>query len=347
MLDKKEILEIREQLENSVSPLFYFDNDQDGLCSYLLLRRFIGRGNGVPVKTSPLNMDYYRRINEFNPDIVFILDQPTVSFDFFEELNKNGIKIVWIDHHEIEKKNIPAYVNYYNPLYAKDKINIPVTAICYEITKREEDLWLAVIGTIADKFIMPFYFEFLRKYPDLGLDSNDAFDVFYNSQIGKISRMLGIGLKDRTTNVVKMMKFLYTIRTPYQILEENKENYSLHHRFLEIDQKFKKYIEKAKTSYGGEKMLFFKYSGDTSMSADISNKLSYLFPGIYIIVAFIKEGRVNLSLRGENVREITAKVMKDINLGSSGGHENAIGAQINYKDLDLFIESFKNRVNSF
>jgi single-stranded DNA-specific DHH superfamily exonuclease len=320
-----------------VSPLFYFDNDQDGLSSYLLLRRFLGRGNGVPVKTSPLDMSYYRRVREFNPDVVFILDQPTVSQEFFEELEKDGIRVVWIDHHENNLEEIPSTVHYFNPLYSGERENVPVTAVCYEITPRKEDLWIAVIGTIADKFVMPFYKDFLKKYPDLGIESDDAFDIFYNSSIGKISRMFGIGLKDRTTNVIKMIRFLYSVKTPYEVLEDVRENHTMHQRFSDIERKFNKYIEKAKSEYSGGPILVFKYSGETSMSADIANKLSYLYPNKYILVAFIKGARVNLSIRGEGIRERALEAIKDFNLATCGGHENAVGAQLDAQDLDKFV----------
>ncbi len=291
-------------------------------------------------------MEYYRRVKEFNPDTVFILDQPVVSQDFLHELEKDGINVVWIDHHEIDLKEILPFVNYFNPIYSGDLKNIPVTAICYEVSLKKEDLWLAVIGTISDKFLMPFYDDFLEKYPDLGINSKEPFDIFYNSQIGKISRMLGIGLKDRTTNVVRMMRFLVSVKTPYEILEEKKENMDLHKRFIEIDAKFKRYIDKAKKESGEGKVLFFRYSGDTSMSADIANKLSYLFPEKYIIVAFVKEGKVNLSLRGKGIRDVCLGIINKIPFATCGGHEDAIGAQMDFKELNSFVDKVSERLIS-
>ena len=114
MLIKKEILELREHLEKSQNPLYYFDNDQDGLCSYLLLKRFYKKGNGIPVKTSPLGKEYFRRVEEFNPDYIFILDQPTVSKEFFDLIFEKNLPVVWIDHHETEKEKIPENIYYYN-----------------------------------------------------------------------------------------------------------------------------------------------------------------------------------------------------------------------------------------
>ena len=345
MLTNEEVLEVREILQNAVNPLFYFDNDQDGLCSYLLLRRFTGKGNGVPVKTSPLDMSYYRRVHEFNPDVVFILDQPTVSKEFFLELEKEGVLVVWIDHHETNLEEIPPFVKYYNSLYNKNKVNIPVTSLCYQITNRKEDLWLGVIGCISDKNLPSYYSEFLEKYPDLSINSTEPFEIYYNSTIGRIARMIGTGLKDRTTNVIKMMKFLVSAKTPYEILEENRENRTVHERFEAIDFKLKKLIEKAKESVDDTNVLFFKYSGETSMSADIANKLSYLYPDKYLIVAFIKGARVNLSIRGKKVRDIASEAIKEFPLATSGGHEDAVGAQLNLEELEKFVENFRGLIN--
>ena len=341
MLTEKEVAKIKSLLENSVNPLFYFDNDQDGLSSYLLLRRFVGKGNGVPVKTSPLDMSYFRRINEFEPDIIFILDQPTVSEEFFSEVEKEGLRVVWIDHHEIDLELIPSWVEYYNPMYNETKENNPTTFLAYQISGKKEDIWLAVVGCIADRYVPKYYSEFLKKYPDLGIESDDAFEIFYNSSIGKIARMFSSGLKDRTTNVNHMIKFLISCKTPYEVLEEKKENRNLHSRFNMIDSKFKKLIEKAKEVEIDKGVLFFKYSGETSMSADLANKLSYLFPGKDVIVAFIRGARVNLSVRGKGVRERVASAISEFPLATSGGHEDAVGAQLNLEEVGKFVENFK------
>src|SRR3989344_3178091 len=82
MLTQKQVSEIREHLNNAQNPLFFFDNDPDGLCSFILLQRYIKRGKGFPVKSSPLDKSYLRRIEELNPDSIFILDIPSVSEEF-------------------------------------------------------------------------------------------------------------------------------------------------------------------------------------------------------------------------------------------------------------------------
>jgi single-stranded DNA-specific DHH superfamily exonuclease len=349
-LTKKQISEIREHLEKAQNPLFLFDNDQDGLCSFLLLQRYIKRGKGFPVKNSRSSgSDYIRKINEFGSDYIFILDVPEFSEEFFTEVRKFNIPIVWIDHHDTEKKKIPAFANYYNPFFNKKNSNEPVTFLCWEIVKkvRKEDLWLGVIGCISDSFVPDFYDDFKKDNPELSLDKKgiSAFDIFYGSEIGKISRILGFGLKDKTSNVIMMVKFLMKSKGPYDILHENKDNKSFHKRFVEIDKKYTALIKKAKQEVSVDyKFVFFKYAGDTSMSSEISNGLSYLFPKKYIFVAYTNGAKVNISARGNNVRDKVLNIIENLENATGGGHENAVGAQIQKEDLkkfeDMVLKSF-------
>lgn len=137
MLTTKQVKEISEHLEKAQNPIFFFDNDPDGLCSFLLLQRYIGKGKGVSITSFPeLMPEYFRKIKELNADYVFILDKPVVSPAFFEEVNKVNLPVVWIDHH-ITGKIIPEFVHYYNPVLNKNKTEEPVTALSYQITKRK------------------------------------------------------------------------------------------------------------------------------------------------------------------------------------------------------------------
>jgi len=338
MLTKKQVGEIKEHLDKAQNPLFFFDNDNDGLCSFLLLQRYIGRGKGFAVKTAPeLTKDYFRKVRELEPDYVFILDQPEVSKEFFDEVEKINLPVVWIDHHKIDKEKIPEWVNYYNPLFNKKKFSEPVTALCYQISNKKEDMWLGVIGCISDKFVPDFYSEFKKNFPELSIDSKDAFEIYYNSKIGEIATMLGFGLMDRTTNVINMLKFLMKVKSPYDVLEENTKTHSIHKRSNELYEKYKKLIEKAKEEIkDSDKLFFFKYGGDTGMSAEIANRLKYLFPDKVISVMKVKEGRASFSIRGKNIRDKVVKIIEGIEGATGGGHEDAVGAQMKLEDVEKF-----------
>ena len=340
MLTQEQNQKIKELLDSSQNPLFYFDNDQDGVTSYLILRRILERGNGIPVKTSPLDNSYFRRVEEFEPDHIFILDQPTISPEFFEALRERNIPVTWIDHHENKGQEIPEWINYFNCL--SNGANVPVVKMCYDLYKRREDLWLLVAGSIADKYYPKEYKEFKKEFPELGIDSIEPFEIFYNSEIGKISKMIGIGLKDRTTLVNKMIKFLIEVKSPSEVLDETSKNKEMHERFRKINSSFLKYVEKAKRDFDGGKLLAFRYAGETSMSADLANRLSYEFEDKVIVIAYIKGARVNVSIRGNKIREKVLEILKDYENASGGGHENAVGLQIDLNDLDEFIEKLKN-----
>ena len=121
MLTQKQITEIREHLDKAQNPLFFFDNDPDGLCSFLLLQRFAEKGKGIPIRSFPeLKEDYFKRVQELNTDYIFVLDKPLVSDEFFNKAREFNIPVVCIDHHD-SGREIPEFVNYYNPLFNKEK----------------------------------------------------------------------------------------------------------------------------------------------------------------------------------------------------------------------------------
>ncbi|MDO8528827.1 MAG: DHHA1 domain-containing protein [Nanoarchaeota archaeon] len=345
MLTVKQIKEIREHLNKAQNPIFFFDNDGDGLCSFLLLQRFIGRGKGVPIRTFPeLSSDYVKRINELNADYIFILDKPIVSQEFFEEIRQINLPIVYIDHHKIDFSLIPKFVNYYNPLLNKKKTNEPVTYLCYGISQKKEDAWIALIGSICDNYVPKFYSQIQKDYPDLTVQSKKSPEIYYNSQLGKIAQMFNFALKDSITNVVTMIKFLMKVKSPNDVLNESKDNFLMHKRFEEINKKYHKFLEKACDFDKKEKMIFFEYGGETSISADIANGLKYRFPNKVIVVAYISGAKANISVRGKKIREIALKAIKDLEDASGGGHEDAVGLRVKIEDLGKLRENFKKLI---
>ncbi|MFH1327170.1 MAG: DHHA1 domain-containing protein [archaeon] len=345
MLTEKHVSEIKEHLEKAQNPIFFFHNDQDGLCSFLLLQKWIGRGKGIAVKTFPaLDESYFRKVQELGADYVFVLDVPLVSKEFFNRLREVNIPVVWIDHHDVQLDN-PDFVNYYNPFFNGQSTNEPVAVLCYQITGKKSDLWIATIGAISDGYFPEFYPEFLEKYPDLGVKTTNPFQVLYESKIGEIAVILSGGLKDKTSNVISMLKFLMKVKSPYEILEENGKTYSFHRRANQINQKYQTLLNKAKNlTKNSDKLLFFKYSGDLSISGELSNELMYRFPGKLIVVAYIKGSKVNLSLRGENIKGKFLEAIKGIEGATGGGHKDAVGGQMQADALNEFKKNLEKQI---
>jgi len=349
MLTEKQLEEIREHLEKAQNPIFLYDNDADGLCSFALLRRFLGRGEGVPIKSFPdLNDSYFAKVKEFNSDYVFILDKPVVSSEFFESLKTFNLPCVWIDHHNEPNVKIPENVYYYNSVKSGNKENIPVTYICYEVVKKKKEEWLALIGCLNDAFIPDFFESFRKKNKELfeGLkNSSDPFSIWYDTEFGKIIQMINFAIKDVPSKVKIMQDYFVDMKNPRDLLEENEETKTIHSRYDEIKSRFDILMEKALSLVKEDELFYFKYGGILSLSSDIANKLCYLYPDKTIVVAYVKGAFVNLSLRGKkDILSVTKKAIDGLSGASGGGHKNATGAKILASDLDLFLERVKKEI---
>jgi len=350
MLTEKQISEIREHLEKAQNPVFFYDNDADGLCSFLIFRRFIGRGKGVVVRSYPdLNAQYAKRAQELNADYVFILDKPVISREFVEEIDKMSIPIVWIDHHLVSEEDFKEFsnVNIYNPAKnkGKNKSEEPVSYLAYKITDRKEDIWIAVMGCIADHHLPDFASEFSKKYSEFwAAGIKRPFDAYFKSEIGKIARALNFGLKDSLTHVVHLQNFLISCDAPGDVLSELSTNKSFRDKYHEIKKKYDVLLEDAKKNVLDD-LVFFVYGGELSISADLSNELSYIYPEKYIAVVYSKGSISNTSIRGKNIKVILERVLKQLNDASGGGHKDAVGARIKTKDLAKFREFLEKEIS--
>jgi oligoribonuclease NrnB/cAMP/cGMP phosphodiesterase (DHH superfamily) len=285
-----------------------------------------------------MDESYFRRVIELDADVIVILDKPLVSSEFLEEAKRRNLPVLWIDHHdsgnlELSSENL----FYYNSYSEKEKYGEPVTAICWEISQKKEDIWLSIIGCVSDKYFPSFYSDLSKEFPELSITSKEPFEIFYKSEIGKIGRLLSAGLKDKTTNVVKMLKFMMGVKSPHEVLEESSKNREMHSRFNLIDKKFKKFISKA--LFEGEassEVIYFEYGGDMSISADLANYLSFLFPEKEVIVVYISGTKANISGRGKSIKNKILSAIEDLEGATGGGHEDAVGAQVLIEDLKIF-----------
>jgi single-stranded DNA-specific DHH superfamily exonuclease len=350
MLSEKQLSEIRKHLEKAQKPVFFYDNDIDGLCSSVLLMRYIGRGKAVAVRTNPdLGPGYAKKAQELNADYIFVLDRHSLGKEFVEEVKGLQIPIIWIDHHDVEEVDFD-YDNIYvyNPTKAKTKKSSePVTYLAYSVTRRKEDMWIAIMGCIGDHYMPSFSKEFSKDYWEYWIkgDLKDPFEALYKTEIGHFARALSYGLKDSVTHVIYLQNFLVKCKCPGDILLELESRSSFAKKYGEIKKKYDSLIQKAKDSVSeNSKMVFFSYGGGLSISSEISNELSFLYPDYFIISAYRAGALSNLSIRGNNVREVLEKLLSGFENSSGGGHKNAVGARIMTDDLDRFKEEFEKIV---
>ncbi len=339
MIPEEKIKEIRKLLDNSERPLFFFDDDADGVCSYLLLKKYVDRGRGIIVKSRPcVDSGYVRKIKEYGPDRVFVLDKPGLEQEFVDDAK---VQIVWIDHHPISEIE---GVHYFNPLFEDEEDNRPTTYWCYKVAKKP--LWLALCGIIADWHIpADLIDEGKKKYPDLLPEAKNPGQVIYETEFGRLIRILNFMLKGKISDIKKCISILEKIESPYEILnQETPRGKFLYKNFEKVDKLYQKMFKDAVKSGEGKDYLFYTYPYDKmSLSSDLSNELLHNFPDKLILIGRKKEKEVVVSLRGatHDVRGMVAEALEGLQ-GYGGGHKHAAGGCISKEDFNVFTSRLKS-----
>lgn len=347
MLTKTQLSNLRELLERAQNPIFLYDNDADGLCSYVLLRRLLGRGKGMAVRTHPeIDVGYLHKAQSLGADLVVVLDCPFLGDAFVEEIVKLALPLVWIDHHRV---NSPHYthphIHVFNPALSKRASAEPVTYWCYRLGEREEDIWIALMGCISDHYLPDFSLIFARAWPDFWKKGiTKPFEAYYETELGRLARALGFGLKDSVSHVVYLQNFLIGCLSPQALLEELASSSSFAQKYEDIHQRYVALLAKA-PSISNEHLVFYHYGGSLSISADLANELLHRFPSKYIMVVYTNAGICTMSLRGKEIKQILEQLLPSFVGASGGGHDDAVGARIRTEDLSRFKEALENALS--
>lgn len=331
---------IRKKLLASTRPLFLFDDDPDGLASFLLLYRLVRCGKGMPLKGKKLNKEFSDTVNDYQPDLIIILDIHSVEDNFFKGVHS---PIIWLDHHKIQQP--PRSVLYVNP--RKEEQNLPTSHLAYKIAQQDE--WLAVTGIISD-WELPE--EQLRKhinekYPTfLPKTITRAPEGLYKTDAGKMARIFSFLLKGRIKYVLQAMKMLTRVENPYDILEQrNAQTKLLYTMFSKKESEYLQLLESVHIK-DDEPLILFEYDENTtSYTTDLSNELLQKHPEKVILIARQSNRSYKCSLRASNIRiDILLEEILEHVKGSGGGHEHACGADVANEDFEHFVELLKAKI---
>lgn len=342
MLTPKQVKFIQEELATSKNPLFFYDDDPDGLCSFLLFYRIHHEGKGIIVKSSPkLDHKFSKKVEENNPDKIFVLDVPVVEQEFIDQARR---PVFWVDHHQpLKLENI----NYFNPRLKEPNLYCPTSRMAYQINNLPEDLWIAAVGCVGDYHLPDFLVEFQQKYPDF-LDKNLTIEqAIYDSKLGTLVRIFSFLLKGKTSEVNKCVRILTRIKSPAEILnQETPAGKYLYRRFQKVDQKYQEILKGAKKVRSEEKVLLFTYTEkEWSFTAELAGELLYLHPNKIVMVTRKKSGEMKGSVRSKTmpIDKVLEKALLGIK-GYGGGHEMACGINIKEEDWEKFLENFKREL---
>lgn len=344
-LTKKQINDIREDLQTSKKPLIFFHDDADGLCSFLILYKYMSDFfedcKGIIIKTTPkIDNKFLRKVREFNPDKIFIVDIAIVEQEFLDEVN---CPVTWIDHHQPLKLQ---KVKYYNPRLQDPEDNLPVSLLTYQIT--QENLWISAIGTIGDWHWPEYQKEFKEKYPDL-LDKeiNDPETALFESKIGQLVNMISFCLKGTTSDAMKYVKAWTRVKSPYEILnQETSVGKFIYKRYATIKKDYEKLKERAlKTKPKGELLIFEYKHTNISFTKELANEFLHIFPDKIIIIAREKNEQMKMSIRSKEyiIPPALEKALSQVE-GYGGGHEHACGANVAKKDFEKFASLLEENI---
>ncbi len=342
MITDTEIKEIRKILKKSINPIYLFDDDPDGLCSFLILRNYTQEGKGIAIK-GKLDEDFAERLKYMGGDLIVIVDVPVLDQEFVDQVS---LPILYIDHHE--PLNLEGNIHYYNPRKENDEDNRSTSYWAYQITKK--DLWLAMIGVVSDWSIPDFTDKFNKKYPGLlPKDIKDPGEAIFDTELGKLIRIFGFTLKGKNDVRKSCLRILTRIESPNEILkQETPQGKYIYRHYEKMNKHYEALSKEALSTEENGKVLIFTYpSIQHSFTGILANELKYHHPDKVVLIGRVKDDAVIMSIRSDQKIElppIIEKSLKGLN-GRGGGHRYACGGWVHNDDFSKFIKRFKRYVN--
>ena len=330
---------MRKFLEKAEKPIFFFDDDPDGLTSYVLLKKHYKKGVGICMKSSPtVEGVYAAAIKNHKPDLVVILDRPNVSQEVIDFIS---VPIVWLDHHKpIERDG--NHLHYYNPMNGKKPDNRPTSYWAYKIV--EENEWIAVIGIIGDWNVPEE--DILEKfdYRDLLGNAKTAPEMMFDTEYGTLVKVLSFAIKGSTKSTKECFDALVEINSPLDILEQRTaEGKLIYKKFEKLNKEYEALVEDAMSSKESGNVYVYTYpGGKNSYTGNLSNELLHRLDNDVIIVGREKDEEVRMSIRsqGKDILPVLNKALENVE-GYGGGHAKACGAAVKMIDFPKFVEIMK------
>jgi single-stranded DNA-specific DHH superfamily exonuclease len=301
----------------------------------------------VPVKAHPhITVEWLRRIEEFGPDRLFILDIALVDQEF---IDRAKVPITWLDHHTLQD---PHRCDYYNPR-KRDNQNVCTPILCWQIIgkDRPQDLWIASVGAIGDWQYPPFAEEFKVAHPELlPMEIVNVEDALFHrdSKVAVLAKVFSFNLKGKTSDVMKSVKVFTRIEDPLEILRQtSSRGRLLWKRYEFVNQSYDQLKERALKAVSKDPLLVFTYQSDElSLTKDLANELLYLHRDKIVILGREKSGEMRCSLRSGPDMILTEDLQKALVgvQGMGGGHEHACGVAVKVEDFSRFLENLRREL---
>lgn len=338
MKEQELIEEIRNVLEKAEKPLFIIDDDPDGVCAYLLLKKYLKKGEFVLVKSAPIiGEEFLEHVHKKQPDVIIILDIANVSEEF---LDGTRTPIVWIDHHEPKH---PKNALYYNPRNYDDEAYVPTSECAWNIVQDYD--WIAAIGIMEDWKIPPFIDRLIKEYPDLIRKTENPGELRFATEFGRVGMIIRASLKGQDADCRTCIKLFENITSPYDF-EKQPDKYMLplkkyHDMKRELDSLLEDADKKAEKT---KDMIIYGYRhvGVYALTGILAEYLSYLNPDKLVLIGREKGGYYRMAIRAKR-GDINVALQRAFegSAGRGGGHKLSCGGSIPSHEFEDFIGKFK------
>lgn len=353
MREKRAVEFLRNITEKDVV-ITIFHNDTDGICSCVLINKFLKERIGKPSdfvisQPMPITKTLIQRIKLSIPTKIIILD---LAIDQEKNLCKrlDGIsETLVIDHHQITNMINLKKIIYYNPLLERDvyqSTSYLTYKLCSKIINMKKYLWVSLVGIAGDYNVndsLDLIEEGKNIYSDL-IEGNIKKN-FIESEFGKVSDIITAMRASHISSerIAKILEGLNDIRE----IEQKRE---LIEYYEKVQNEIAGILTNIKSSAEiGDKILFYEINCKYNLRSVISTKLSELYSDKIIFVWEVSRNKVKFSVRNQSgsidANQLLREASKDFRTAATGGHKLAAGGSIGLDEFDLFKEKIKQIVS--
>lgn len=344
MVSELQLQNARDLLEKSQRPIYFFDDDADGTCSFLQLYKYYKKGLGIIVKDSKtVETKYFDTVKYQGADLIILLDKPMVEMAFLNIAEENGIPVIMVDHHPpvpVTKKTL-----YINPMLQNPEDN---RSTSYWVSRIIQEVnWLGATGSITDyTWDEPLVNEFKKLRPDLlPPKTKNVPEAMNNTQIGILGMIINSNVRGKTKSAMASVKTLTRIDSPDEILEQT----TAPGRFIwKKYQKYKEFYDgiKSLVKITKDPFIYVRYANEEqTVSSALATEISSNHPEKVVIIARDIKEDVAISIRCQalDIASIASTASQGLK-GRTGGHKHAIGGLFTKDDFEIFLERLKKEI---
>ena len=154
----KKAIDFLNKIEKNDEVVIIYNNDADGICSCVLIDKFLmektGKKSFSISQPMPMDKNLIQRIQTTLPTKIIFLDLAVDQQQTILKKLGSICDILIVDHHQFIKDMSSNSVVHYNPRFDKPRIyqstSYLIYKICSKLMDMSDSLWISVIGMIAD-----------------------------------------------------------------------------------------------------------------------------------------------------------------------------------------------------